>query len=589
MNAKKYFMSRELVIKKKYDALRCYYVDGIAAEKVAEKYNYTLPSFYSLIRDFNIHLKKFPDKDYFFLEKKTGRHKSSYAIKLDNLIISLRKRNFSIPDIKIILDAQGETVSESYCYRVLKNDGFKRLPRRTKSEMTSSIPAKIAAPKSKQLDFSPEMFSSNSVGILCLLPYIGKLGIDKIIEASSYPETCTINKLSSILSFVALKLSSIKRYSADDIWCMDRGSGLFAGLNVLPKTAWLSSYSSRVTREMNLDFLRRLHTVWKKQGRLGDTVNLDFTTIPYWGEDDHLKNNWSGKRRHALSSMLAVLAQNPDTGIIDYGDTNVLHKNESSVILEFIDFYHSGSRQKQALKYVVFDSKFTNYQNLGILNRKGIKFVTIRRRGKNIVERLNKIPTSKKKRIRVECAGNKKRTLYTFEEQVSLKGYNKDNTSKGDLERVRQVAISGHGKIKPALIITNDFDITLPDLVRKYARRWIVEKGISEQIDFFHLNRVSSSMVIKVDFDLTISILAHNLYRIFALDLERYEHLCNNSIYEKFIRNSGQVKITSNKIEVSFKKKRNLPAILALMKKFENYNYSFLENKNISFNGASNS
>jgi len=31
---------------------------------------------------------------------------------------------------------------------------------------------------------------------------------------------------------------------------------------------------------------------------------------------------------------------------------------------------------------------------------------------------------------------------------------------------------------------------------------------------------VSSSMVIKVDFDLTISILAHNLYRLFA----RYDH-----------------------------------------------------------------
>ena len=588
MDAKEYFFSRDLVIKKKYDALKSHYVDGMVAEKVAEKYDYTVSSFYSLIRDFNIHLKKFPDKDYFFQEKKPGRHKSSYANKLDNLIISLRKRNFSIPDIKIILDAQGEMVSESYCYRVLKNDGFKRLLRRKKSEINNPAPIKITAPKSKQLDFSPETFSSNSVGILCLLPYLRKLDLDKIIRNSLYPETSTIDKLSSVLSFVALKLSNIRRYSCDDLWCMDRGAGLFAGLNVLPKTGWLSSYSSRVTREMNIDFLRKLHTLWKKQGLLGDTVNLDFTSIPYWGEDEHLENNWSGKRRHALASILAVLAQNPDSGIIDYGDTNVLHKNESFVVLEFIDFYHSDSR-KPELKYLVFDSKFTNYQNLGILNRKGIKFVTIRRRGKNIVDRLNNIPTSKKKRIRVECAGNKKRTLYTFEEQVLLKGYNEDNTPKEDLERVRQVAISGHGKIKPALIITNDFDLPLPDLVRKYTRRWIVEKGVSEQIDFFHLNRVSSSMVIKVDFDLTISILAHNLYRLFALDLERYEHHCNYSIYEKFIRNSGQVKIKEHEVEIYLKKKRNLPAILTLMKQFENYNYPFLDNKFISFKGASNS
>jgi len=43
----------------------------------------------------------------------------------------------------------------------------------------------------------------------------------------------------------------------------------------------------------------------------------------------------------------------------------------------------------------------------------------------------------------------------------------------------------GMEKIKPALIITNDFDISLEKVVRKYCRRWIVEKSISEQIEFF--------------------------------------------------------------------------------------------------------
>ncbi|MGM0418668.1 MAG: hypothetical protein ACQEQS_08100 [Thermodesulfobacteriota bacterium] len=55
------------------------------------------------------------------------------------------------------------------------------------------------------------------------------------------------------------------------------------------------------------------------------TTNLDFTTIPYWGDDNHLENNWSGKRRQSLSSMLTVLAHDPDSGIIDYGDTDILH------------------------------------------------------------------------------------------------------------------------------------------------------------------------------------------------------------------------------------------------------------------------
>jgi len=588
MKAKEYFLSTELVIKKKYDALRSYYVDCKPVKEVAENYNYTPYSLYSLIRDFEKHLKESPDEDYFFQAKYPGKHKTDNEKKLDELIIALRKKNFSIPDIKVILDTQDYNVSESYCYRVLRDDGFSRLPRRTRSEITTLSPIRLTAPKTMQLEFRTEIFSSNSVGILCMLPYLKKLGIDHLIETSLYPGTTSINKLSSILSFIALKLSNVRRYTADDLWCMDRGTGLFAGLNVLPKAAWFTSYSSRITREMNLAFLRSLHKVWSAEGLLDNTANLDFTTIPYWGEGDHLENNWSGKRKTALTSILAVLAQSPDTGIIDYGDTNITHRNEVDVVLEFLDFYNAQASDKSDLKYLVFDSKFTNYQNLGIINRKGIKFITIRRRGKNIVERLDNVLASEKKKIRVECAGNKKRTLYVYEEQVILKGYNAENTLKREMEYVRQVSITGHGKIKPALIITNDFDISLNDLVRKYSKRWIVEKGISEQIEFFHLNNVSSSMVIKVDFDLTMSILAHNLYRIFALDLEGYEHLCSKSTYEKFLRNSGTVEILKDKIVVSLKKKRNLPAILTSMINYENIKFDFLGNKRLKFIGASN-
>jgi hypothetical protein len=162
---------------------------------------------------------------------------------------------------------------------------------------------------------------------------------------------------------------------------MDRGTGLFAGLNILLKAAWLSSYSSRVTAGMNTSFLKSLHKIWTEHGLLSDTVNLDFTTIHCWGEDTHLENNWSGKRGRALSSMLSVLAQDPDSGIIDYGECNVLHENESAAVLGYMDFYKQTGLEKQTLNCLVFDSKSTNYENLSKLDGKQIKFITIRRRG----------------------------------------------------------------------------------------------------------------------------------------------------------------------------------------------------------------
>ena len=307
----------------------------------------------------------------------------------------------------------------------------------------------------------------------------------------------------------------------------------------------------------------------------------DFTTIPYWGESDHLENNWSGKRNKALSSISAILAQDPDSGIIDYGDTNVMHKNENAVVLEFIDFYRSGNPSDSSLKYLVFDSKFTCYQNLAKLDAdKKVKFLTIRRIGKNIVQRLNKIPKKEWKKIRVDCAGNKKRALKVLDEKIFLKDYGKE---------IRQIAITGHGKIKPALVITNDFDEEVEIIIRKYTRRWLVEKAISEQIEFFHLNRVSSSMVIKVDFDLIMSITANNIYRLLARELERYENISDQTIYEEFIRNAGEVDITEDEVKIFLKKKRTLPAMLTAMQNFAEQKYLGLKNKKLIFFGSTTS
>ncbi|MCP3930578.1 MAG: hypothetical protein GY705_15930 [Bacteroidetes bacterium] len=89
---------------------------------------------------------------------------------------------------------------------------------------------------------------------------------------------------------------------------------------------------------MNRDFLKGLHSIMLQEGLLSDTANIDFTTIPYWGDDSHLENNWSGTRNKALSSISAVLAQDPDLGIITYGDTNIRHGQQSDVAVNSLIF-----------------------------------------------------------------------------------------------------------------------------------------------------------------------------------------------------------------------------------------------------------
>ena len=577
MTPENFFLNPQSINHKKYEALRAFYIDKQSGGKVAKRFGYTLSSFYSLARDFKQAISQGQPSHHFFLTKTKGRKQIDQTGEINRLIIDLRKKYLSVPDIKSVLNVHGHAVSERYICNILKKDGFARLPRRNdmiRERASSEI--KFEAPKSSPLSYLSETFSGqNSLGILCLLPYVQKYGIDQLILNSGYPETSTIDKLASILSFTALKLSNVRRYSADDIWCMDRGLGLFAGLNVLPKNGWYTSYSHRVTRPMNREFLKGLNQIFSKAGLLSDTANIDFTTIPYWGDDSHLENNWSGTRNKALPSIAAALAQDPDSGVITYGDANVRHEQKTDVAVEFLDFYRNDVGGK--IQYLVFDSTFTTYENLAKLG-KNVKFLTIRRRGKKIVDELNAKPTSSWKKIRVAMANGKGRTLKVIDEKIFLKDY------RGE---VRQIAITGHGKIKPALLITNDFTEPCENLIRKYTRRWLVEKGISEQIEFFHLNLVSSSMVIKVDFDLTMSILAHNILRLFAIELPGYSHEADYTLYKKFLAMSGKVEISEDKVSVFLKKKRHLPMLLSAMEKFKDTRINIFGTRKLKILGDS--
>jgi transposase len=566
---------------KQYLALRNFFADGYTAEQIALKYDYSISTVYSMIRDFKVKFHSNIEDDPFFKKNETGRKPIVHKQDVEDIVINMRKKYFSVPDIEIALDAMGIKLTVYCIDKIIKNAGFARLPRRDKkfkSEVISSFEQKLNAPETVRFNAHNDKFSSQLGGLLCVMPFIIKYGIDKTINQSSYPQTKEIGKVSSILSFVALKLSNIKRYSADDAWCMDRGMGLFAGLNVLPKAAWFSSYSSAIIRDMNVAFLKSLQAVWEEHSLLSDTANLDFTAIPYWGDDDPFENNWSGKRNKALASIQAVLAQDPESGLLCYGDTTIRRNNQSDVILEFLDFYHSDKQADCNLKYLVFDSKFTTYQNLNKINTKGVKFITIRRRSKSLVEHINGIEDSNWQKIVVQKANGKNRKVTVCEEISSVTGY---------CGEIRQVYIKDNGRTQPAILITNDFEISLKNLIRKYSRRWLVETDISEHIEFFHLNRNSSGIVVKVDFDLTMTILAHNLYRLFCMGFNGYSHCEAPTLFDKFISTPGQIEVDSNILTVKLKRKRTLPILLEQMKEFEAFEYGWLSNAKIKFEADS--
>jgi len=582
-----YFSKPRLATHKQYLALRMFFLEGASAEEVAQAFGYKPTAIYSFARNFKQKLKECQDayEDPFFQVLRTGPKAVDRSGEDAQLVVEYRKKMLSIPEIEILMDGLGRPMSAGLIGDILRENGFTRMPKRdraTKEEISrNSGYAKLAeAPVSTAIAFDTKEATvpSRGAGLLCFLPFIKKYGIDAAIERSKYPGTSQIPAINAIMSFLALKLSSFERYGHDDAWCMDRGLGMFAGLNVLPKTTWFSVYSDKVTRDMNIAFLKDCNKIWNANGLLSDTVNMDFVTIPYWGDPDTFERNWSGKRNKALESIEAALAHDPDTGIICYGDTTVSHDNQNEVVLEFLDFYRDNEGNDKQPLYLVFDSKFTVLEKLGELDDKGVKFLTIQRKSEKQQEKAAAIKDWKKARIGLE--NHKAREIIYAESETTNYRYGKG-------KRLRQIFLKGR-HVKHSCIITNDFELSGELIVRKYARRWLIENEIQEHVDFFHLNRNSSGIVIKVDFDLTMTILAHNLYRLLANEIPRYQHCTAKKLFLEIIDCFGEFKIGDTAVDVKLNLRRSTPLFLDALPK-DQFTYQWIGDKKFYFQAGNHS
>lgn len=553
MNPTNYFSSPKNSLHVNYEALREFYIENKTASEVATKFGLGLAYFKKIKYNFQQQLKN--HQDPFFSQAKRGPKKKNTSKNTIDIVIELRKKNYSVLDIRSILESKNIKISLITIDRILKDAGFAPLLRRTKNERRETeLPKQIEAPSSAGYILSNERFSSErSVGILVFLPILEQMKIIDAIKRANFPQTSILSDVSMVLSFLAIKLLGRERLSHDDCWKFDRVLGFFAGLNVLPKSATLSSYSYRITRSMNKKLLTEMANIFSAEG----DFNLDFKTIPHWGDDSVLEKNFSGTRNKAIKSILSLIVQNPTTGYLNYSEAGVLHEDQNDSVIDFVDFWTKSTGK--CPKMLIFDSKFTCYENLSKLNmsKEGIKFLTIRRKGAKLLARVKAIPEDEWTKIKVDGKNRKHKSLIIYDEKCQLRKY------KGE---VRQILIKGTGRENPIFLITNDFDSKANELVKKYARRWLVENEIAEQVEFFQINHPSSSIVIKVDFDLTISLLAHNLYKILSQQIEGFEDCTVPTINRKFIDNGGSLTVDEKhrKLTVELKKKTHLPLLLSL-------------------------
>lgn len=568
--SKDFFLQPSDPMQKRYEALRASFVDELGAKEVAHRFGCSVHTINALRRDFLS--GSLPP---FFLPLSKGPKQPRPAtLQCKGRIIEMRKQNYSIDEIEEVLLREGVAITSKTIHQVLQAEGFAKLFRRTHAERRAALQmAKETAEPANVKDFAAHDFVRTSYGgIFLFIPLILEMKLDSIFSETGFYGSGQIPRINYLMSFMALKLIGKERLSHVADLNFDYGLGTFAGLNILPKVAAITQYSYRNPHQVVVTLLKKWNTVLKDKGYIkGRHINLDFHAIPHWGEESQLENHWVPTRGKAMKSVLCFFAQDLDTTYLCYSNGQLSREEAPDEILNFVSFYQKSHGTFP--ECLVFDSKLTTYKNLDILDKDfRIKFITLKRRGKNI---LQDIDTDKEwKHIKLTIPSRKYQLLKINEAPIAMKDYG------GNL---RQIIVTGTGRELPMLIITNDFETSAKEIIETYALRWLIENNIQENIDFFSLNALSSPVIVKVDFDIAMTLIANTLYKVLSGKFKLFERAKPKTTYRSFIEGDAKIAITPDTVQVKFGKKSFNPMIMDFVNSLPKIKVPWMNNRTIEY------
>lgn len=541
---------------KQYEAVRAIAFGEGSLEEIALRFGYSAQSLRVLVqRVLSGQLALFP-------HVKRGPKKPHLAPEHIQKIIQLRRqKHLNSKEITTALQQEQISVSVRTVERILNDAGFPKLRRRTDLERGISKKGTLIPLRSVNLDFEnlqPFRAECQVAGVFFFLPYILESGLLDVVSRCALPQSLDIGNQQAALAMLLLKLIGNQRLSHMHAYDTDLGLGLFAGLNLLPKPSYMCSYSCRT----NADTLRLFQQELLQQFQArypalypGKTINLDFHSIPHFGEEADMEKVWCGSRGKAMKGANTFFAQDGISDSILYTRADIPRETAAEEIQTFVDYW---IRVKGVVEEtLVFDSKLTRYDILYELDQQQVKFITLRIRSQHLIEQTLQIPDSQWEKIYLPIPKRKHKHVKVYQNSVALIPGHKP---------FRQIIIKDHGRSEPTFIITNQEHIKTADLLTIYAKRWHIENKLSELIQFFHLNSLSSPIMIRIHFDILWTLIADTLYHLFAQDLKQYSSCQAATLFQRFIDRPGQIVFDGHSFTVKIRKHATTPILLGIPK-----------------------
>ncbi|MGH2376555.1 MAG: hypothetical protein ACRDIC_24235, partial [bacterium] len=488
----------------------------------------------------------------FFVSPRRGPRSQPKKSAARDLIIRLRKQNYSVYEISQALKEGDRPLSPTAVREVLKEEGFAPLPRRLDEERPD-YPRPTIEPVAdvRQFSLAPRAFVTRCGGLFLFVADLVGLGCARLAAGARLPGSKMIPAEHALRACLALKLWSVERKSHIMALVTDEGLALFAGLNGIPKKSYFSEYSSRIDPAKTTRLLASWHE-HLHDSRLfpGESFNLDFHSVPYYGEDPVLERHYVSARSRRQPSVLVFLAQDADGRAFCYSHANLRKGEEADEIFRFIQFWKRVRGDYP--RHLVFDSRLTTHANLARLDRMEITFITLRKRSPALLKEIVLLPRSAWTVIELDVPTRKYRFPRVYEQTVRLAGRD-----------FRQFFVQDLGHDEPTILLTNQHRVSAKPIITRYAQRMLIENALSDAVRFFHLDALSSAVGLKVDFDMALLVIASGLYRLLAKRMRGYSDAQARQIFRDLIDMPADVRITDTEVQVSFHRRAHLPIILA--------------------------
>jgi len=476
---------------RRYEALRCYLLEGVPGPLVAARFGYSADTLASLVRDFRAGRRDF------FVAPRPGPKTAPAKQAARTRIIALRQLGRSAYEIAEVLAAEGTPLNRTGVAEVLAEERFARMWPRPHAER--GLPRREALPRAKAIDFGelPERSETKLAGLLLAVPELVALDLPGLVAAAGYPGTRQIPAVSSVLSLLALKLVGVRRVSHVEDLAADPAAGLFAGLVALPKATALTTYSYRLTHERQRRFLAALDRQMLAAGLVeGADFDLDFHAVMHWGEDAALEKHYVPRRSQRTRSVLTFFAQDATTHNLIYANADCTKATQAREVIAFCDHWRDLTGTDP--QTVVLDQKVTTQPVLAELDERHITFITLRMRSVALQHHIAAIDPKAWRTVRLDRDGNYRRPQ-VVDQEATLSAYP---------GTIRQLVVRGLGHDAPTVIITNDRRSSAKQIIERYARRMGIEQRLAEAIRSFHLDALASAVPLNVDLDVVLSVLA---------------------------------------------------------------------------------